>query len=269
MSKKTRQQKRHTRSSRSHSSSGEEECDDSGNVSTVLKKLEKQMKQQRELITKLTESYDFMSDGFDKLTNEVTKLGKDNIQIKKQVKKLESNGDNLAKRVQQLECHTTKAKQSDNGNHMIITNLPQVADASTLKSIITQIGEQVEHQIKEEDIIEVYQSENKQQKRHKSYPVIVKMAKPDLKRKCMLFRKNGKTIDVKAILPNVQQSNANINFHHLIEKEYAELLKKAKECAKKKKYKFVWFANSTVLVRKEEQSTIIQIKGESDLKKIV
>lgn len=268
MSRRTRQQKGHIQPSRSHSSSGEDEVGESDQMSSVLNEVKKQMKQQRELIKKLNESYVFMSDGFDKLNSEVAKLGKENVQIKKQMKKLKSNSDKLNQRVQLLERGSTKAKQVSNENHMIITNLPKVNDVSTLKALVVKLGEQVEHTIKEEDIVEVYQSENKRQTRHKSFPLIVKLVTAEFKKKCMQFRKDGKQIDLKAIFPNVQ-SSANVNFHHLIEKQYADLLQKAKECAKKKKYKFVWFSNSTVLVRKEEQSTIIQIRDESDLKKIV
>lgn len=83
-----------------------------------------------------------------------------------------------------------------------------------------------------------------------------------------MFRKNKKTIDIKAISPNLDNRNKNVNFHHLIEREYTELLMKAKETAKKAGYKFVWFKNASILVRKDESSSVIQINSHKDLSKI-
>lgn len=85
----------------------------------------------------------------------------------------------------------------------------------------------------------------------------------------MEYRKNKKLIDIKLILPNATNGKYNINFHHLIEREFSELLKKAKEIAKRKQYKFVWFKDSTVLARKTDDSPIIKIRSEDDLKNIV
>lgn len=49
---------------------------------------------------------------------------------------------------------------------------------------------------------------------------------------------------------------------------YRELLWKAKMKAKAENYKFVWWKNDTILVRKEEQGPIIRIKTEEDIEKI-
>lgn len=84
----------------------------------------------------------------------------------------------------------------------------------------------------------------------------------------MEFRKSQHTIDLNEIAPNLQNNNKNINFHHLMEKEYAELLKKAKEAAKTAKFKFVWFSKNNVLARKDENAPIIRINNEKDLQKI-
>lgn len=60
----------------------------------------------------------------------------------------------------------------------------------------------------------------------------------------------------------------NVNFHHLLEKVVAELLSQAKDLAAKKRFKFVWFAHSTILTRKSEDSEVIKIHSSKDLKLI-
>lgn len=53
------------------------------------------------------------------------------------------------------------------------------------------------------------------------------------------FRKNNKKIDIKKIGSTLNNDDKNINFHHLIEREYAELLQMAKDAAKKAGFEFV------------------------------
>lgn len=60
----------------------------------------------------------------------------------------------------------------------------------------------------------------------------------------------------------------NINFHHLIEKELADLMNQAKEAAKKAGFKYVWYGSNTILARKDEKSQVIQINCGDDLSKI-
>lgn len=248
----------------SHSSAAESECD----VSNLLDDMHKQMREQKEHLKSLSSSYDFMSDSFDTLQGEIKKLAKENKQIKKDVAMLKSSERELVKRIQMLEKNSVKSKQDDNGNHMIITNLPKFDEHTNLREVVVKISEQVSYPVTQDVVVDVYQNENKQQQ-NKTYPIIVRLRSPELKIKCMEFRKNKKTIDIKAIIPNASNQTTNVNFHHLVEKEYASLLKKAKDAARTKQYKYVWIKNSTILVRKSDDSEIIKIHDVGELSKIV
>lgn len=185
--------------------------------------------------------------------------------MKDDIKQLKQSEAQLAKRVTQLESTTTQRKQDSNENHMIVTNLPKFSEGTYLKQVVLKIGELVDQPVNEDEILNVYQNENK---KFNTFPLIVKMSTNALKKKCMEFRKSQHTIDLNEIAPNLQNNNKNINFHHLMEKEYAELLKKAKEAAKTAKFKFVWFSKNNVLARKDENAPIIRINNEKDLQKI-
>lgn len=156
-------------------------------------------------------------------------------------------------------------KQNNNTNNMIVSNLPQFSKDTNLEQVIMKIGEQVDCNIQSGDILDAYQVENK---KFKSFPLIVKLRKPELKRKCMEFRKSNKQIDITKIADNLNNGSRNINFHHLMEKELSELLQRAKEAAKKSEYKFVWFNGEAVFVRKEHNSKVIKIETPNDLNKI-
>lgn len=237
-------------------------------VSNLLDGMQKQMREQREHLKKLSESYDFMSGSFDSLHVEIKKLTNENKKIKKDVAKLRSNEIDMVKRIQALEKACTRSKQEDNSHHMIITNLPKFDSGTNLRDVVAKIGEQVAHTVSPDQILDIYQNENKQNQT-KTYPMIVKLRGPELKSKCMDFRKNGKKIDVKKFIPNFDNQTVNVNFHHLVEREYASLLKKAKDVARSKQYKYVWIKNSTILVRKTDDSEIIKIRNDGELVKIV
>lgn len=234
-------------------------------LSLLIDKLNRQLKEQNKFIKNLSSSYEFMSSNFDQLQVELKNIQQQNREIKKDVQKLQSNETNLKNRISTLEEYVIKSKQDGNINNMIITNLPKFSKETDMRNVINKIAEQVEYNVSKEDILDVYQADNK---KRKSYPIIVKLRNDGLKRKYMEFRKAKKTINITDIAPNMNNGGKNVNFHHLMEKEFAELLTKAKEIAAKKEFKFVWFAKSTVLVRKAENTEIIKIKTNKDLKMI-
>lgn len=206
-----------------------------------------------------------MCSNFDKFQVEINKIREENKKLKKEINNLKQGESNLDKRLQRIEQFAAKYKQENNENNMIITNMPKFDKEVDLKNVVSRIATQVQYILNQEEIIDVYQFNNK---KRDTFPIIVKLKTNELKKKCMEFRKSKKTIDIKAIGRDLNNNNKNINFYHLIEKEYADLLNKAKDNAKKKHYKYVWYTNSTVLVRKDDQSEIIKIRTNDDLKNI-
>lgn len=238
---------------------------DNEQLTQSMSNLNKQLKKQQQHFNKLHESFTFISSQFDTIQKRIDGLVKMNKMMKEDIKQLKQSEANLTKRVTRLESTTTQRNQDSNENHMIVTNLPKFSADTNLKQVVMKIGELVEQPVKESEILNVYQNENK---KFNTHPLIVKMSTNALKKKCMEFRKSQRTIELNLIAPNLQNNDKNINFHHLMEKEYADLLKKAKDAAKAAKFKFVWFSNNNVLTRKDENAPIIRINSEKDLQKI-
>lgn len=212
--------------------------EEASQTSKNLARLEKAFRGQREFLTKLTNSFNFMSEGFDQLQAQLKSFETENKKMRKDIDALVIKEATMSKRIQELESAAVKAKQHANGNSVVITNLPKIN--GDLKEVIIGIGEQVSLNVWPDDIIEVFQGENKQFKTH---PIIVKMKTSAFKQKCTEFRKSCRQIDVKRILPEITTSK-NINFHPLLEKVIAERLKSAKELAKKKKLQICMGARS-------------------------
>lgn len=265
-SKKTKQKKQTKQLSLSNTSDEDTVYnEEEGQLSLIMDKLNSQMREQNKFIKNLSSSYEFMSSNFDQLQVELKNIQQQNKEMKKDIQKLQTNEVNLKNRMSSLEEYVIKSKQDGNINNMIITNLPKFNKTTDIRNVINKIAEQVEYTLSTDEIIDAYQVDNK---KRKSYPVIVKLRKDVFKMKCMEYRKSKKTIDITDIASNMDNGGKNVNFHHLMEKEFAELLSKAKDIATKKNFKFVWFAKSTVLVRKAENAEIIKIKTSKDLKLI-
>lgn len=169
MPAKTRQRKtsnvRSSRSKRSRSRGNDSVASDE--LSDVLSNVNSRLKEQKEHLRGLTESYQFMSDTFDKLKGQISKLTKESAHMKKEIKTIQSNEKNIVKRIQELEKRGARLKQTDNTNHMIITNMPKLDENVNLKEVVSKIGQQIQHQISDTEIVEVYQSESKGNKRCK------------------------------------------------------------------------------------------------------
>lgn len=241
--------------SRYHSDNDSDSVDsDNEELSTAMSRLSNKFDGETKNIAKLLKSFDFMSKEFEQLQKRFDGLIKSNKELKKDVQQLKENEAALTNRVAVLENYVVQTKQNNNANHMVVTNLPQFSKDTDLKKVICKIGEQVGCEMNEADFLDIYQTENKITK---TYPIIVKMKRNELKAKCMRYRKDRKLIDIRQICSNLENNNKNINFHHLIEKEIANLMNKAKEKAKEAGFKFVWYGNNAILVRKDEKSPVI------------
>lgn len=189
----------HISSSRSHNNDSDDKSVTSDELTSVIHDVDKRLKEHREHLKGLTKSYEFMSETFDKLQTQITKLNKEGALMKKQIKTIPSNESDIVKRIQALEKQGAALKQIDNANNMIITNMPKIDENTNSRDVIVKIGQQVNHQIKQDEVLEVQQYEKKGNTKYKSYPIIVKLADPTFKTKCMEYRKTKKLIDVTLI----------------------------------------------------------------------
>lgn len=252
--------------SRFNSGNSEKERDIEEIEETMLSEFKEQFKKQNDLINELKNSYKFMSDNFDKLLKEMKQIKIEQKVMKNNMATIQEKEEKLEKQIIIMESQLMKCKQEINNNNMIITNIPKLKAQADVNKVVEKIAQQVNYELKKEEIMELYQMESKNKK---SYPIIVKLNSNQFKNTCMNFRKEKNAIDIKKIIPNSNNNKKNINFFHFLEREYIYLLGKAKEIAKEKKYKYIWYANATIMIRREDESKIIKIRCEDDLKRIV
>ncbi|XP_036329961.1 intracellular protein transport protein USO1-like [Rhagoletis pomonella] len=241
MAPKTRTNKKHNNEEKDLTSSDSSDNETSSvNLTTIIDKLNKEFKVQERALKKIRESQDHISDGFNALKKEIDRLTEENKQIKKEMKEIKTNGENVKLKMKTLE-------------HI------------DLKPVIMKIAEQVNANISNDSIVDVFQNENK---KFRTHPIIVKMKCDELKTKCFEFRKKGGQIDVSKILTDIDMKGKHVNFHQLMEKELSDLMKKVKSEANKKSYKYVWVKDAKVFVRKDNNTAAILIKEIDDMRKL-
>ncbi|XP_036322113.1 uncharacterized protein LOC118736121 [Rhagoletis pomonella] len=246
--------------------SSEEENATNANLTLIIDNLNEQFKLQSKAMRKIKESQQHISDTFDDLRKEIDRLVEENKTIKKELKELKTSGENVKTKMRKLERDLLTVKQKQNTNNIIITNMPKIPNTD-LKEAVIKIAAQVKANITKDNIIDVYQNENK---KFKTYPIIVKMNNQELITKCIDFRKRNEIIDFNKIAPNlnINMRGKNINVYQLMEKEFSSVFKKVKQEAKAKGYKYVWIKDAKVLVRKDDNSATILVEEMEDLKKL-
>lgn len=233
---------------------------------SVISVFKKQIQKQSELIDALKESFNFMSGSFDKLQKELKDVKEEQKSIKKEIKTIQQSEELLKKKVYIMEMKLSKQQQANNSNNMVITNLPKFRSQSDIMKVIEKISQITQYKLQKDEIIDCYQIESKNKK---AFPIIIKLNNNKFKANCMKYRKEKNVIDPKKVDGNITiKNNKNINFYHFLEREYSMLFNKSKEIAKQKNYKFVWYANANIFMRKEENSKIIKIRDENDLGRI-
>lgn len=97
-----------------------------------------------------------------------------------------------------------------------------------------------------------------------SYPIIIAKLETADMRKNLIH--SSKTIKLNANMLSGNWSTDNkILINERLTKDKRILFANTRSTAKEKNYKFVWITNSDILIRKDENSKIIQIKSCKDL----
>lgn len=181
-------------------------------------------------------------------------LARENSSLKKEVKSLNTRVDLLEQqiRMQNLEIYGIPEKSGEN-----------------LLKISERIGEFIECAIEADDVDSIFRANSSAPGQPK--PVIVKLT----------TRKKKEAILAAAKIKRLAQSRVNsapglsiegisnklfINEH--LTAHTKTILKQAKDMAKQKNYKFVWVRNGTIYARKVDNSRVLTISNENDLKKI-
>ncbi|XP_050512079.1 uncharacterized protein LOC126888099 [Diabrotica virgifera virgifera] len=227
----------------------------------VLHSIQKDMASMNIKYGDLLQSVNFCSDSITTFENtisiltnkikEIEKLTKENLNLRDEVKVLNSRVDTLE---QQLRA-----------NDVEICGVPFIDNENVLK-IVSEIGSAIDLPITEGDVDSFYRSSTF--RTDLPNPIIVKFSKK-IKKDAFLAaakakrRQNGSFRGLK--IANISDQ-LYVN-EHLTPKN-KKLLRDTKLAAKSKQYKYIWTRNCVIFVRKDDRSQIIKISCDGDIEKL-
>lgn len=211
----------------------------------------------------IKKSQDMMSDKYDELLAEFKEmrvrlncLEKENVTLKKQIQAQAVSHNHIKNNASQkeLECN------------ILITGINNSDDpALAVKKLVSKIDAAIDTSACVAKVKRLYTLARKDD-RNVSVPIVVELKSTDEKNKVIAAFKAKRTLlagecgltgDQNKIVVMEQMSNYNYG-----------LMKEARKLKTAGTIKFVWFQNSNVLVRKDDNTKIIKITSIDDLNKI-
>lgn len=203
---------------------------------------------------------------FGKLSDELKKLRED---FSSEFRELNNSITTLRREAQEkdlvIENLTNQVNHLDQygrNKHFELSNVEET-DGEIVEAIILKVADKLNITLREQDIEAAHRIPTRVGSRPAR--IIVQLASRRLRDEFIANRRK--------VITN-QQITGSLNKHQIYINEnlcpyYRELLWKAKTQAKEANYKFVWFKNSKILARKDENSRqVLYINSFSDIDKI-
>lgn len=237
--------------------------DDSDGVDIVqvVKSFKRDMAALRSDIKELKASVIFCSN---KVTDFEIKLSKFN-ELVNTTNQLKSENTVLKKDVLNLSSRINALEQDARSSNVEIMDIPQKT-SENLVNIVRQIGAFLDHQVSVEEIESVVRVPTRLENKPKN---IVLKFKCKTKRNEFLAAVKRKRLGLNGVSGfSIDGLSSKFYVNEHLTTRNKILLKSTRLAAKEKGYKYVWSQNGNVLIRKTDNSGIIQIHSDSDLVKI-
>lgn len=155
-------------------------------------------------------------------------------------------------------------KQKAIGNDVVFTGVPD-SDNINILDVVSSVLKQYDVKIAEVDYHKIYRLKNKNNT-SKYTPICVELYSRTLKGVIMSKRKKLgpvllNQLDSKIATEDVRKVFVKLRLTHY----FSQLLKDAYQFKDKYKYKFVWFQDSEILLKKEETAKPLRIVSRKDL----
>lgn len=173
----------------------------------------------------------------------------------------------LEKRVQVMELELESLRQQRNDSILLVTGIP-VKLHENVKSTITSVVSKLNIQLNEDTFYDVSRIE-KHSSDENNYPppIIVKFSSSMYVSKIFKAKKELGQIFVKQLYEGHDNDGDVINFRSFMTQYNCNLLNQAKTL-KNSGFKYVWFSDNVIKVRKDSNSKVYLIRSEADINTI-
>jgi len=233
-------------------------CKTSGN-GTIKPEAENKFVGSNDTLASLATSVQFMSDRFDdfgkqlqEVLNTIKELKEENITLKEINHKLKSDVNILSLRVNLFE-------QKQIANHIEILGVPDSKNENCVKiveDIASKLGKQV-------SVVKAYRIRSRIP--DKPMKIVAELMSADQKKDLMDLSKKNK---IKSNNINESWGNTGIFINSYLTKYNSYLFYKARSFAKERNFKYVWFNDCKIFIKKNENTKSFIINEEDDLLKV-
>lgn len=207
----------------------------------------------------LFEKINYVIDQNDKLHKKIDAQEKESKELKKDIKKLKEEHQLLKKEVYHLKNNKNTNEQDKLKNNLMISGLSLAENSENeLKETVVKIGKKMKVNVQEEEITCAIVGKEKKQLK-------VTFSNYETKEKIMKAKKDQ---TLKANELGFEQDHI-IFLNHDLTVDNQKLLKKAREAKVQLKYKFAWYSNGKIFLRKTENSKIVHISSEDILEDLI
>lgn len=233
----------------------------------------------RELMMELKEirkSQSFICEKYDDFCKKIDDVvGRFEV-MENRLTKLEKENEKLTTQLNKQNVQKSKVEQNDFNRNAIVSGVPNsIADVSEAFNKIAAVVdvdfdipsnvESIERLFKPKTAIN-NGNENSATVLDK-IPVVIKFTSESSKEKLMMSAKKNKCVFTAAEC-GIAVGDSKIIIKDHLSPFNVRLLKEAKKLKTDGKYKYVWFQNSSVLIRKDETAKIIKVKSQEDIVKL-
>lgn len=212
-------------------------------------------------ITTVQNSLQFMSENYDLV---LTRLEA----IESKVKYYDTIKTDMAhmnKSIELIQSDINKKEQWARRSNIEVIGVPE-SNSENLMDLVRKLSDLINYEsCINNDIDFITRVTPKTNNTKKSRPIVMRFLSR-YKKDDFLARLREKKL-LKAFILGYAGNSANIYFNDHLTSSNKMLLRKTKDMAREKHYKYVWVKNCSILLRKNDTSPVLHINTEDDLKK--
>lgn len=213
------------------------------------------------MVTNIQQSLDFMNHQFEEFK-------KDNVEFKKcltSLNILQIEHNKLKTQVANINYRLNIYEQKELENNAVISGIPLQDGDENIKEIVIEVGRAVGCAIKNDDVVNCYR---KKSEKNNNSIIVVQFNNKSKKNELLTKRKEGGNLYLRATKLKGEK-NSQIYINEQRTPYSLKLYSEATTLKKKKGYKYVWFKDGAVLVRREADSRVTEIRNEEDIAKLL
>ncbi|KAL4713376.1 hypothetical protein ACJJTC_016844 [Scirpophaga incertulas] len=164
-----------------------------------------------------------------------------------------------------LQSRIDSLEQQARQTNVEICNVPE-RKSENLVGIVEAIGTAIRFPISKGDLVSVHRVPHAHQASDKPKNIIVKFSTRIQRDNILASYRNIKSLRSDQLGIQGTPSTIYLNEHLTLQKK--QLFRKTRETAKELHYKYVWIRNSTILIRENDDSPALAIRGDNDLSRL-